>query len=84
MPPTAVSMVSLRDTSILCLPPAPRGMSAAVIAVPMTRMPALFDGAGPSQVGREDIVESEENNLHRNLGLIPIVSTPLLQIPQSS
>jgi hypothetical protein len=43
-------------------------MPAAVMAVLMACMPAPFDWAGPSQGGREGILESEENNLHRNLG----------------
>ncbi len=54
------------------------------MAVPLTQMSALFDGAGPSQGGREGIDESEEKNLHCNLGSIPIVLTPFLQIPPYS
>jgi hypothetical protein len=84
MPPTAVLMVSSWDTTILRLLPVPGGMPAAVMAVLMTRMPAPFDGAGPSQGGRESIIELEENNLHHNLGSIPIALTPFLLIPPSS
>jgi hypothetical protein len=52
MPLTAVLMVLSRDTTISRLPPAPGGMSAAVMAMPMAWMPGPFDGAGLSQGGR--------------------------------
>jgi hypothetical protein len=76
-----VSKLLSSNTTILLLPPVPGCVPAAVMAVPLTRMPAPFDGAGPSQGGREGIDESEEKNLHRDLGSIPIVLTPFLWIP---
>jgi hypothetical protein len=82
-PSTAVLMLSSSNTMILLLLPAPGGMLAGVMAVSMARMPVLFDGAGPSQGGRKGIIELEENNLHCNLGSIPIVLTPFLWIPPS-
>jgi hypothetical protein len=82
-PSTAVLMLSSSDTTISLLSPAPGGKPAAVMAVPMAQMPAPFGGAGPSQGGREGIVESEEKNLHCNLGSLSIVLTPFLQIPLS-
>jgi hypothetical protein len=51
MPLTAVLMVSLCNITILHLLPAPGGMLAAVMAVPMARMPAPFYGAGPLRRG---------------------------------
>jgi hypothetical protein len=53
------------------------------MAVSMAWMPVPIDGAGPSQGGREGIIESEENNLHCNLRSTPIVLTPFLRIPPS-
>jgi hypothetical protein len=84
MSSSAVLIVLLCDTVILLLPPAPEGMPASVMVVPMARMPAPFDGAGPSRGGGEGIVELEENNLHRDLGSIPISVTPFLRIPPPS
>jgi hypothetical protein len=80
----AVLKLSLSNTMILLLPPAPGCVPAAVMAVPLTQMPAPFDGAGPSQGGRKGINELEEKNLHHNLGSIPIVFTPILWIPPYS
>jgi hypothetical protein len=50
-------------------------MPAAMMTMPMGRMPALFEGAGPSRGGRESIIELVEKNLKCNLGSIPIVLT---------
>jgi hypothetical protein len=80
-PSAAVLMVLTHDTTIMHLPPVPGGMPAAVMAVPMAWILAPFDGAGPSQRGRKGILKSEENNLYRNLGSIPIVLAPFLWIP---
>jgi hypothetical protein len=79
----AVSMLLSSNTTISLLPPAPGGMLAAVMAMPMAHMPAPFDWAGPSQGGREGIFALKENILHRNLGSTPIVLTPFLRIPPS-
>ncbi len=79
-----MSKLSLSKTMILLLPLVPGCVPAAVIAVPLTRMPAPFDGAGASQGGRGSIDELEEKNLHHNLGSIPIVLTPFLRIPPYS
>jgi hypothetical protein len=78
---TEVLKLSSSNTTFLLLPPGPGGVPVAVMAVPLTRMPAPFDGAGPSQGGMEAIVVLEEKNLHGNLGSIPIVLTPFLWIP---
>ncbi len=69
---------------ILLLPLAPGCVLVAVMAVLLTWMLAPFDGAGPSQGGREGINELEEKNLHHDLGSIPIVLTPFLWIPPYS
>jgi hypothetical protein len=81
---SAVSKLPSSNTTILLLPLASGCVPAAVMAVPLTRMPVPFDGAGPSQGGREGINESEEKNLHHHLGLIPIVLTLFLRIPPYS
>ncbi len=72
------------DAKILLLLPAPGCVPAAVMAMPLTWMPVPFLGAGPSLGGWVGINELGEKNLHHNLGLIPIVLTPFLQIPPYS
>jgi hypothetical protein len=57
MPSTVVSKLSSRDTTMLLLPSVLGCVPVAVMAVPLTQMPAPFDGAGPSQGGREGIDE---------------------------
>ncbi len=84
MPLTLVSKLLLSNMTILLSLPVPGGVLVAMMAMPLTWMPAPFDGAGPSQGGREGIDETEEKNLHRNLGSIPIVLTPFLRIPPYS
>jgi len=68
------------NRTFLRVPLALEGLLAAVMAMPMVRMPALFEEAGPSQGGRESIFESDDN-IHCNLGTNPIFVTPFPQIP---
>jgi hypothetical protein len=80
-PSTEVSMTSSSNTTILLLPPALGGKPLTVMAVPMARMPALFEDETPSHGRREDIEEQEDNCIHCNLETNPIVVSPCPRIP---